>query len=141
MEKKKKSFDEMRDNRVAEFYKKERIVDTKPAFYKSVREELSELQKMIVPIDYSTLEFDDELDNYNLSNLSPEAVAKIILIIKEDEQIRGEKILEQLRIDKNLEAQKLLRIKNGGWTSEDSTLKLPHDKDYEIKIKSLDDDN
>lgn len=110
------------------------IVKTDHAFYKPIRQKLAEIESKVVPVDFSKLEFEDSIENYALEDLSPEAVTKIIEIIREDEQTRIEKIQQRVSDNENISLELEERIKDGGWTEEDSTLslsKLMNDSDID----------
>lgn len=82
------------------------------AFYKSVQPKLDEIKSKFKKIDYSSIDYDETLEDYNLSDLSPEAVKLIIEIIKEDTRFRHE-----VRINAEVNLSKTNKL-----TIEDSTI-------------------
>ena len=77
-----------------DFLDKNMEIKTDHAYYKSLKQKLAEIESKIVPVDFSNLEFEDKIENYALRDLSPEAVAKIIEIIHEDERTRRDELME-----------------------------------------------
>ena len=69
-------------------YKEKINVNPDIAFYKPIRQTLADIESKMIPIDFSKIEFEDAIENYNLKELSPESVTKIIEIIRVDEKNR-----------------------------------------------------
>ena len=61
--------------------------------YVPVEAELLPIKKVVTAPDFENMEFESELGDYNLSSLSDGAKAKIIEIIKEDEQLRAQRAI------------------------------------------------
>lgn len=60
------------------------VVNTGIAFHKSELHRLEAIKDKIKPISFESLKFEDDLRDYTLELLSPEAKERIIKIIKED---------------------------------------------------------
>jgi hypothetical protein len=68
------------------------IVKTDVAFHKSVSKAIEEIKSTFDKTDFSNLEFEEDIEDFNLKALSPEAKKLIIQIIKEDNKNRELKI-------------------------------------------------
>lgn len=112
------------DKNREEFLNKEIEIKTDHAYYKSLKQKLAEIESKVVPVDFSKIEFEDSITNYALEDLSPEAVKKIVEIIREDERNRIENLKKQTESGTQRGEEMIERIKNGGWTPADSTLNL-----------------
>ncbi len=64
--------------------KRDIIVNTDTAFYDGDLHRSDEIKSKIDPIHFESLEFEEDITDYSLELLSPEAKSKIIDIIKKD---------------------------------------------------------
>lgn len=80
----------------AGFFKttKDIIVNSDIVKYKPAKDVVEEIKSKFDPVDYSELSFDEQIDNYNLNELSDETKSKIIQLIKQDLKDRHEKLEE-----------------------------------------------
>lgn len=72
--------------------KKDIIVKTDVAFHRPASKVIEEIKSNFKDTDYSKLEFEEYIEDFNLKALSPEAKKLIIQIIKEDNKSRESKI-------------------------------------------------
>lgn len=76
------------------FYPSRKDIIVKPdvAFYKPASKVIDEIKSKFGETDYTNLEFEEDIEDFNLKTLSPEAKKLIIQIIKEDNKHRESKI-------------------------------------------------
>ena len=77
---------------IRENSKKDIIVKTDAAFRTAPSKIIEEIKSKFQKPDYSNLEFDEDIEDFNLKAVSPEAKKLIIQIIKEDNKKRENKI-------------------------------------------------
>jgi len=106
------------------------MVNTDIAFREAPSKTLAKIRELFNPVDFDKLEFEEDINDYNLSLLSKEAVAKIIEIIKEDELNR--------HTERVKEADKSNKInEENGWVSEHSTFKINPTVERELYRKKI----
>jgi len=113
------------------------IVNTDIAFREAPSKTLAKIRELFNPVDFDKLEFEEDINDYNLSLLSKEAVAKIIEIIKEDELNRHTK-----RVTDDDNAKKVVSkdIEENIWTAEHSTFKINPDVERELYKKKIEEE-
>ena len=84
--------DGFKTSREEQFTRKKLIVNPDVAFHKPAYKAIEDMKSKFLDTDYSGLNFEEEIEDFNLKALSPEAKRLIIQIIKEDNKNRKSKI-------------------------------------------------